>query len=295
MGTSHRFGGPWTERKLEALHDYLVQYQLIFKRNPRARKLRTVYVDAFAGTGERDGAEREEGPGLFGYDEEIRGYQEGSVRKALSIDNKFDQYIFVENKPKHAAALKKLIASEFSSLSDRCTIEQEDANTWLQRWCRTQPWSRQRAVVFLDPYGMNVDWQTMEAIARTKAIDLWVLFPFAIGANRMMPKDAPPDSAWARRLTAIFGTDEWKSRFYGKSAKRDLFGEVEGSMVKIAGMDEILEFFLERLRSVFAKIVERPLILENSKRTPMYALCFAAGNPAGARTAVRIASHLTKA
>jgi len=40
--------------------------------------------------------------------------------------------------------------------------------------------------------------------------------------------------------------------------------------------------------------VERPLILENSKHTPMYALCFAAGNPAGAPTAVKIASHLTK-
>jgi three-Cys-motif partner protein len=171
MGTSHRFGGPRTECKLEALHDYLVQYQLIFKRNPRAR---TVYVDAFAGTGERDGAEREEGPGLFGHDEEIRGYQEGSVRKALSIDNKFDQYIFVENKPTHAAALKKLIASEFSSLSDRCTIEQEDANTWLQGWCRTQHWSRQRAVVFLDPYGMNVDWQTMEAIALPWPRNVWM-------------------------------------------------------------------------------------------------------------------------
>jgi three-Cys-motif partner protein len=290
----HRFGGSWTERKLEALRDYLVQYQLIFKKNPKARKLKTIYVDAFAGTGERDPGERDADPGLFGYDEEIRGYQEGSVRKALSIDNKFDRYIFIERKPKHAAALKKLISGEFSALSARCTIEEEDANAWLQKWCRTEDWRGQRAVVFLDPYGMNVDWATIEAIARTKAIDLWILFPFAIGANRMMPRDAPPDSLWARRLTAIFGTDEWKSRFYGKSKKGDLFGDVEGSVVKIAGMDEILQFFLERLRSVFAKIVERPLILENSKHTPMYALCFAAGNPAGAPTAVRIASHLTK-
>lgn len=68
----------------------------------------------------------------------------------------------------------------------------------------------------------------------------------------MMPKDAPPDSLWARRLTAIFGTDERKSRFYGRSRKGDLFGDAEGSIVKIAGMDEILELFLERLRSVSA-------------------------------------------
>jgi len=295
MAVTHRFGGSWTERKLEALRDYLVQYQLIFKKNPKARKLMTIYVDAFAGTGGRAATERSGQPGLFGYDdEELRGYQEGSVRKALAIENKFDQYIFIDNKPAHAAALQKLITSEFAELAGRCTIEREDANGWLQQWCRGQDWRGQRAVVFLDPYGMNVDWATIEAIARTRAIDLWVLFPFAIGANRMMPKDAPPDSLWAKRLTAIFGTDEWKARFYGEKRKADLFGETPASIVKIAGMDEVLEFFLERLRSVFAKIVDRPLILENSKHTPMYALCFAAGNPIGAPTAVRIASHLTK-
>jgi len=291
----HRFGGTWTERKLEALREYLVQYQLIFTKNPNAKKLRTIYVDAFAGTGERDANEEAGQPQLFGYDEEIRSYQEGSVRKALSLENKFHQYVFIDNKPKHASALQKLIRTEFSALSDRCTVKQEDANLWLQEWCRTQDWRGQRAVVFLDPYGMSVEWKTIEAIAQTKSIDLWVLFPFAIGANRMMPKDAPPDSIWANKLSAIFGTDEWKSRFYREDRKKDLFGDTPGSTVKSAEVNDILEFFLERLGSVFEKVVERPLILENSKHTPMYALCFAAGNPRGATPAVRIASYLTRA
>jgi three-Cys-motif partner protein len=290
----HRFGGTWTERKLEALREYLVQYQLIFTKNPSARKLRTIYVDAFAGTGERDASEFAGQAQLFGYDEETRGYQEGSVRKALSLENKFHQYVFIDSKPKHASALQKLIRTEFSVLSDRCVIKQEDANRWLQEWCETEDWKGQRAVVFLDPYGMSVEWKTIESIARTKAIDLWILFPFAIGANRMMPKDAPPDSTWAERLTAIYGTDEWKSRFYRQDMKKDLFGDTPDSVIKIAGVDEILIFFLERLRAVFEKVVERPLILENSKHTPMYALCFAAGNPRGAPTAVKIASYLTR-
>jgi len=291
----HRFGGPWTERKLEALREYLVQYQLIFNKNPNARKLRTIYVDAFAGTGKRDVDEQAGQPQFFGYDEEVRSYQEGSVRKALSLENKFHEYVFIDNKPKHADALQKLISAEFSTLADRCVIRRSDANTWLQEWCRTQDWKAQRAVVFLDPYGMDVKWETIEAIAKTKAIDLWVLFPFAIGANRMMPKDAPPNSLWVDKLTAIFGTEEWKSRFYREDREMDLFGNAPGSVVKIAGVDDILAFFLERLRTVFEKVVERPLILENSKHTPMYALCFAAGNPRGAPPAVRIASYLTRA
>ena len=48
-----RFGGSWTERKLAALKAYLVQYQKIFHANEAARNYRTIYVDAFAGTGER--------------------------------------------------------------------------------------------------------------------------------------------------------------------------------------------------------------------------------------------------
>jgi len=54
--------------------------------------------------------------------------QKASVRKALSIDNKFDRYNFIENKSKHAAALRKLISTEFAALSERCAIKEEDAN-----------------------------------------------------------------------------------------------------------------------------------------------------------------------
>jgi three-Cys-motif partner protein len=113
----HRFGGSWTERKLEALREYLVQYQLIFTRNPNARKLRTIYVDAFAGTGEREGGVREVEPGLFGYDEEVRGYQEGSAYKALSIDHKFHEYVFIEHESRRAGGLRHMLQSKFPQLA----------------------------------------------------------------------------------------------------------------------------------------------------------------------------------
>ena len=64
--STHRFGGAWTERKLSALGHYLVQYQVIFKKNPAARKLRTIYVDAFAGTGDRDARQNKTTVSLFG-------------------------------------------------------------------------------------------------------------------------------------------------------------------------------------------------------------------------------------
>jgi len=291
----HRFGGSWTERKLAALREYLVQYQKIFTTNVRAKELKTIYVDAFAGTGERSTDIQVEEPQLFGYDEEIRSYQEGSARRALSLQSKFHQYIFIEKKAKHANALRELVLREFADLVERCTIERTDANEWLQEWCKRQDWRKQRAVVFLDPYGMDVEWRTIEAIAKTRAIDLWLLFPLGIGPSRVMPNQQIPESKWADRLTKLFGTEEWKSRFYRQGeGELDLFGVKQDSTTKIAGVDEILAYFLERLKAIFERIVERPLILKNSKQSPMYALCFAAGNEKGAPIAVKIASHLVR-
>jgi hypothetical protein len=48
------------------------------------------------------------------------------------------------------------------------------------------------------------------------------------------------------------------------------------------------------LKTVFAQVVPNPLILTNSKGVPIYLLCFAAGNPKGAPTAVKIAKDILK-
>jgi len=53
MPTIHQFGGNWTEEKLEKLREYLHAYTTIFKQNIRASWYKTIYVDAFAGTGYR--------------------------------------------------------------------------------------------------------------------------------------------------------------------------------------------------------------------------------------------------
>jgi hypothetical protein len=42
----------------------------------------------------------------------------------------------------------------------------------LKKWCKERNWQKERAVVYLDPYGMQVEWSTIEALAATKAIDL---------------------------------------------------------------------------------------------------------------------------
>jgi three-Cys-motif partner protein len=140
---------------------------------------------------------------------------------------------------------------------------------------------------------MQVNWSTVVAIAETQAIDLWLLVPIGVAANRLLTRKEPPPEQWAKALTRMFGTDEWKTAFYQKKKAKTLFG-AEESEAREASLERVGEFFLQRLDDVFEKVAKNPLILTNSKGNPIYLLCFAAGNPKGANTAVKIASDILK-
>ena len=290
----HRFGGDWTSQKLEVLRQYLTQYRLIFRKAPRAQYFLTIYVDAFAGSGERIDSEQDGAiADLIGDPDEPdrTAYKKGSASIALELADPFDQYCFVEKSAIRAMELQTMIAQRHAMLAPRCTVAQDDANSFLQKWAKETDWRRNRTVVFLDPYGMVVEWNTIASLAATKAIDLWVLFPVGAGVNRLAHRERQPPREWEVRLTSIFGTEEWQSRFYAPSPQRDLFDSNSG-VIKDASFQRIGEFFLERLQTVFTGVARNAMPLENSRRNAMYWLCFAAGNPRGAPTAIKIADYL---
>jgi len=289
------FGGSWTKEKLTRLRKYLEAYTMIFTKNPRAKLLTRIYVDAFAGSGIRStGSNKEESPDglLFERDDDASAFMNGSARVALEIAPPFHRYVFIEKDPDFARELEN-VRSDFPGIADRIEIMTGDANSVLVEWINSTSWHGQRAVVFLDPYGMQVEWQTIEAIARTKAIDLWLLFPLGQGVNRLLTREGPPPEAWANRLTTMFGTDSWREAFYRPSSQLGLFSE-EPHLEKSANFDSIMQYFLDRLDSVFAKVAPSPLVLRNSRNNPIFLLCFAAANEKGAPTAVRIAQDLLK-
>lgn len=282
----HQFGGSWTRQKLEVLRKYLNAYMTIFTENERASFFHTVYIDAFAGTGYRTLADPSEAPLLAEITEEDnQNFLKGSARIALELEKPFAEYLFIEKQNNRVAELEHL-RKEFPNR--RIQIKQGDANNILKEWIQKTNWHRARAVVFLDPYGMQVEWSLIEAIAKTKAIDLWLLFPLGIGVNRLLTKNAPPPDQWEQKLTRLFGTEEWRNRFYQRQTT--MFGdEVEQ---KIASFASIQNFFIERLQAIFAAVAPNPLVLTNSHNNPLYLLCFAAGNPKGAKTALSIANHI---
>lgn len=289
-----QFGGPWTEEKLARLRKYLKAYMSIFSKNPRARHFKALYVDAFAGTGFR----RESLPGagesdsLFevSLDSDAEALRKGSTQVALETGPPFAEYVFIEHDEKHAKELSSL-RERFPRIAPRIKIVQEDANAHLLRWCGETDWNKTRAVVFLDPYGMQVEWATIAAMASTQGVDLWVLFPLGVGVNRLLLKQGPPEGPWAERLTRIFGTDAWRQVFYRESDQRNLFGETP-ELIKDADFEAISKFWVDRLKSVFAGVAPNPLPLRNSRNVPIYLLSFASANPRGAKTAVKIAQDI---
>lgn len=289
MTQQEQFGGQWTQDKLARLKGYLHAYMQIFKRLPQYE---TVYVDAFAGTGtipvKKATLEQRTDEDTDERDVEI--FLSGSVRIALDVDPPFARYLFIEQNRKKAQELEKL-KTVYSHQADRIEIKHAEANQFLLEWCQMTDWSKTRAVMFLDPFGMQVEWKLLEAIAATKAIDLWLLVPLGMGVNRMLTQTDLPPKAWQDRLTKFFGTDEWQVQFYRSPQQGNLFGDGP-TQEKVANYDALASYFVGRLKKIFnGGVAPNPLTQRNSKNSPLFLLCFAAGNRY-APTAVKIAKDL---
>mgnify|MGYP000004809798 FL=1 len=110
MATSQKFGGNWTEEKLNIFTSYLDAY-LIALQNQKFKK---IYIDAFAGTGEIETSDGGQ-------------FLVGSAKRALASEKKFDHYYFIEADSQKAGELQNMINSEFPQMRGIVTIYCGDA------------------------------------------------------------------------------------------------------------------------------------------------------------------------
>ena len=281
--------GSWAGEKLECLAKYLNAYTTILKEKSWCQGY--YYVDAFAGAGRarirtNPVAGKPEKTDLFGYVPETEAeqqYLDGSPRVALGIKHPFSAYLFIERDRTRLQELETLTA-EFPDKNIR--IRPGDANEILKTRLVSNPridWTRSRAVVFLDPFGMQVDWETLRCLAQTKAIEVIVNFPVGMAIQRLLEKTGSITRARTARLNQYFGTDEWKGVVY--ESRADFFGQ-ETEKVSGSG-DKLARWYSDRLRTEFGYTAV-PRLIRNTRGAHLYYLIWAGPNATGRKIAAAV-------
>jgi three-Cys-motif partner protein len=160
----------------------------------------TFYVDAFAGSG-IDMITEENGARLW-----------GSPLIALRSRPEFTRCLFVEENPARAAALD----SRTSAFGDRRIVGQGNANNTLLPMMRDHLPRKHPALVVLDPWGMEVDWDLLRELAAFRAgrykVELLILLPID-GVNRAMHVDAE----WSdQHMNRFWGDNSWHTLWIGR-------------------------------------------------------------------------------
>ena len=285
--------GPWAEEKLDCLRKYLEAYTSILKNQSFKGFF---YIDAFAGPGllklraqeEFNAAQKSllETAEYAANDKGEETYLAGSPRVALEIENRFTDYVFVEQDPVRISGLKDLEA-EFSSGQSRIHIREEDCNAYLRKLIRdmNDKWSQWRGVVFLDPFGMQVPWNTIAELGATRAIEVLINFPVGMAIQRLLKRSGQFTEKERSKLNRYFGADEWFELLY--KHKTDLIGQ-QVEKVQESG-DLLVGWYRKRLKEVFGYVTEAREI-QNMTGRPLYYLIFAGPNEVGAK----IASHVLR-
>ena len=266
MSKKHKFGGVWTRKKLAVLNEYLQFYATALKNQP----FKLHYADAFAGTGSHNPKEEDDQCLLIPYED-----FEGSVRTALNVEG-FHEYHFNDLDPEHVKALEEIQAG---NPNKSIKVYKKDANEFVPFFCSKMQWN-DRAVLFLDPYSTQLDWQTLQFIKKSKKIDLWLLFPLSV-ILRMTPKDgAKVKAEWKATLDRLLGTNDWEKALYKEKENpiiQDLFDDGQStSVIERVNSKELEKWVTSRLKEVFPYVAE-PIELK-SNGSPLFLFYFAVSN-----------------
>jgi three-Cys-motif partner protein len=275
----NQFGGNWTEVKMQIVVSYAKAYLTIMKEQKWAK---TIYFDGFAGSGIIETNEAEE-------------ITKGTALRILDIVEpaSFDMYYFVEINEQHTKELQERIHKYY--FGKNAHVVQADCNEKLIKLAEYLKANKKyRALVFIDPYGMSINWNSIEALIDL-GVDLWILIPTGIAVNRLLKKDGNISEAWLKKLESFLGInrDIIKAKFYKQFQMPDLFGDPDSQTTltfkENNAIKKIHEVYKERLKTVF-KFVSEPFVLRNSSNSIMYHFLMTTNN----KNAFNIANDIVK-
>ena len=284
------WGGQWTEDKLDAFEKYVKAYLTIMNSYRDKYNWKLIYFDGFAGSGSRiqptDDNKAENG--LFAeYNISEEDTYKGAAERVLNIAQRgFYSYYFIDKDKDSSNKLKQKL-SKYEDSKDLNFIN-SDANEELYKLADRMHNNKSiSSLVLLDPFGMQVDWASIENLKGTRT-DLWILIPTGVIINRLL--DRTGELTHIARLKTFFGKDEdfLKDYFYRKKQEQTLFGEINIIEKIEHPIKRIAELYIQRLEEIFKKVTPEPLVLYNSRNTPIFHFACASNN----ETAIKIANQI---
>jgi three-Cys-motif partner protein len=250
--------GYWSEVKLDIIREYAQSYSTILSAQTKPR-LHHVYIDGFSGSGVHLSKRTGE-------------FVPGSPLNALRIAPPFREYFLIDLDGDKVEQLRQQVGNR-----PEVHLETGDCNDVLMQ--RVFPKVRfeqyRRGLCLLDPYGLHLNWEVIEAAGKLKTIDLFLNFPIMdMNRNALWRHPEKVSSENLARMTAFWGDTSWQSAAY--RSRPTLFGD---ESVKIEN-DEVATAFGERLKKVAGfKYVAAPLPMRNTKGATVYYLFFASQKP----------------
>jgi three-Cys-motif partner protein len=289
---SDGWGGPWTEKKLEAFGKYVSAYLKILKSQPQWK---TIYFDGFAGSGERKKPSNNEASKLYAQllltkqEEEV---YKGAAERVLTLPNNllFDFHYFIDSSQDSLDKLKKKLDALPNSKKTKLNFKKGDCNKWLGDLSKALKTNKYAALVLLDPFGMQIDWSSIADLKGTRS-DIWILVPTGVIINRLLYRSGKLEHL--EKLQSFFGLseDEIKNEFYKTGVTPTLFGGEEEIVTKIVNpIGHIMNLYIRQLKTIWKHVTEQPLRLDNTRGNPLFHLVFASNKA----TALKIAKQIIK-
>lgn len=291
------WGGNWTEQKLDCFESYVRAYLTIMNVYRDKYHWRLIYFDGFAGCGSRTEEETtqevESLYNLFGDElvdkQELSVYQ-GAAERVVRLEEEmrgFDFYYFIDLYEENCTKLELKLA-DYPTKGYKL-FRPGDANIQIQLLAAALERERHfKSLVLLDPFGMQLDWSGIQAIAG-KSVDLWILVPSGMVINRLLKKNG--ELLHPEKLVKFFGMSEEdiKKWFYVHREETTLFGDVKDVVIKKSKPIELIaELFVNRLGELFPYVTPEPLVMRNRNNVPIFHFICASFSP----TAVKIAQQI---
>ena len=247
---------------------------------------KTIYFDGFAGSGTREKQVNADLMQQLKITEEEEKTYKGAAERVLSLQELgFDFYYFIDKKD---TSLNKLKAKLDEKFKDKTIVYRSgDANHQISELAKALRTKDYAALVFLDPFGMQIDWNSIAELKDTRS-DVWILVPTGVIVNRLL--DRAGKLKFSNKLQSFFGLpiEEIKAHFYEEKKVQTLFGEEEIITKVSQPIEKIARLYAERMKTIWKHVTDEPLVLKNRNGSPIFHFVFASNKQNAKKIAKQI-------